>query len=246
MTSPSSYKFFIEPFATGGDTTTIPVPPQSGGLVSMTEGFTSVYEIADHADPMYQPVPRAQSNWLYYVITQAIKQYQTFGTPEWIDTASNGGTPFPYDKYAKVLYTDGKVYLSLVTSNTTTPGTDPTKWQLQNTGAKSSPTPQTYTAPGTTYTFAHGLGVAPEVVSIKAVNLVADSGYSPGNTILFSDAPVWTESYNSGVTVEVDATNIYVRIGAYGVNIVQKGTYANGFMDYLGSSWSLQPFCAVL
>ena len=242
MTSPSSYKFFIEPFATGGDTTTIPVPPQSGGLVSMTEGFTSVYEIADHADPMYQPVPRAQSNWLYYVITQAIKQYQTFGTPEWIDATSNGGTSFPYDKYATVKYTDGNIYLSLVTSNTTTPGTDPTKWRLKNTANKAYPTPQPYTGGGVIYTFTHSLGAIPDVVTINLLCTSNDSGYTAGQTI--NIASISVGGVTCGVTVLSTTTTIGVVVDATGIEVENGATFGGATIGT--SNWTITPMCALL
>ena len=119
--------YFITPFAISGDQTAIPDPVQPGGEVSNTQGFGPDYSLPN-SDPSALKVPRDQTNWLYYVITSAIQQYQQYGTPEWITSADNGGTPFAYAAGARVKYTDGAVWVSLVNANTSEPSTDATKW----------------------------------------------------------------------------------------------------------------------
>jgi len=127
-------KFFFFPFGTSGDKTTVPDDLQPDGAVSFEEGYTSDYSL-DEYDPDSRDVERMKMNYMLFVITEALKQYQVFGTPEWITSADNGGSPYSYSKGAHVRYTgDGgstwEVYESLVDGNTATPGTDATKWQV--------------------------------------------------------------------------------------------------------------------
>lgn len=125
-------KFFIFPFGTAGDRTAIPDDTQPSGAVSYEDGFTVDYQKDLATDPDAKPVPRAQTNQLYFDITDAIRQYQTLGTPDFITTADNGGVPFPYDIYARVRYDDGggfQVYESLEDANVALPS-DATKWRV--------------------------------------------------------------------------------------------------------------------
>lgn len=119
--------YFKTPFASGGDTTAIPEATQPSGDVSMTQGFTYDYERDLATDPAAKAIPRAQDNWLYNVITDALRQYQQVGIPEWITSADNGGSPFAYAQGVLVIKS-GVVYQSLVASNTGTPGVDSDKW----------------------------------------------------------------------------------------------------------------------
>lgn len=124
-------KFFKNPFALSGDKTTIPEPVQGSGDVSFVEGFGFDYERDLTSDPLAKAVPRDQTNYLFNVITEALKQYQTNGFPDFITTADNGGTPYSYDLAAYVRYDDGSgfaVYESIASSNTSLP-TDTTKWR---------------------------------------------------------------------------------------------------------------------
>lgn len=119
--------YFKTPFASGGDTTAIPAATQPSGDVSMTQGFTYDYERDLATDPAAKAIPRAQDNWLYNVITDALRQYQQVGIPEWITSADNGGSPFAYAQGVLVIKS-GVVYQSLVAANTGTPGVDADKW----------------------------------------------------------------------------------------------------------------------
>lgn len=114
-------KFFKFPFATSGDKTAIPDASQPSGSVSYTDGFGVDYELDPGVDPAAKDVPRDESNQLYFDITNAIKEYQEFGTPDFITTALNGGVAFSYSKYARVKWTDGKVYESRKNANTSDP-----------------------------------------------------------------------------------------------------------------------------
>lgn len=118
-------KFFIFPFGEDGDKATIPDDTQPSGSVSYQEGFGADYQKELGVDPDAKPIPRDQSNQLYYDITNAIRQYQTLGVPDFITEADFGGDPFPYDIYAIVRYNNGihgfQTFESRKTNNTDLP-----------------------------------------------------------------------------------------------------------------------------
>jgi hypothetical protein len=111
-------KIFTTPFATDGTRSEIPDAVQSSGSVSFSEGFGYDYE-RDPTDTAYKPVPRPETNQLYYQITQAIAQLQTWGFAEW--QVISGG----YDENA-IVRSGGIVWRSTVSGNTSTPGVSTT------------------------------------------------------------------------------------------------------------------------
>jgi hypothetical protein len=132
-------KYFRNPFATAGDRTPVPDDAQPSGAVSYADGFTSDYEKVK-TDPSSKEVPRQETNEIFFDITTAIQEYQQRGIPNFITTADNDGTPYPYAKYAIVLYDDGvngvRAFESLVDSNTALP-IDVTKWKWLDGSASS-------------------------------------------------------------------------------------------------------------
>jgi microcystin-dependent protein len=120
-------KFFLFPFAQAGDKAAIPDDTQPSGSVSYETGFTADYQKDLLTDPDAKPIPRDQSNQLYFDITEAIRQYQTNGAPDWITAADNGGVAFPYEIYSVVRYDDGilgmQLFMSLTAANVVTPAT---------------------------------------------------------------------------------------------------------------------------
>lgn len=125
-------KFFVKPFAVDGNKQTIPDGAQPSGSVSYEEGFGLDYQLDFPTDPDALPIPRQETNQLFYDITDAIRQYQTHGIPDFITAVENGGSAFSYDKGALVLYDDGtngiRIFQSKVDANTSLP-TDVTKWR---------------------------------------------------------------------------------------------------------------------
>ncbi|EDW6358933.1 hypothetical protein YN28_001662 [Salmonella enterica subsp. enterica] len=119
-------KFIKTPFAFLGDRAEIPDPVQSSGDVSMMNGYGYDYERDQLTDASAKNIERQKMNWLFYVITRAISEYQSSGAPEFITTEMNGGAPYSYQKSALVRYNQG-IYYSLVNDNTATPE-DNTKW----------------------------------------------------------------------------------------------------------------------
>lgn len=125
-------KYFDVPFGTLGDKVIPPTAVDPSGAVSMSQGFGPDYERDLDSDPLAKPVPRDVTNGLFFALTQAMGALQEVGTPEWITTADNGGSPFPYEAGAEVRWraTEAvpfQTYRSLVGNNTTSPS-NTTNW----------------------------------------------------------------------------------------------------------------------
>jgi hypothetical protein len=108
--------YFDIVWAVDGDITTIPDALDPSGFVSFTQGYTSNYQSPSGT----YPIERDKFNYLMNQVTGAIQAYQQFGTPPFITSAMNGGSPFSYSAGARVLKS-GVVYTSLTDSNTQTP-----------------------------------------------------------------------------------------------------------------------------
>lgn len=124
-------KFFGIPFATSGDRATIPEATQPSGDVSYQQGFGPDFERDPETDPLYKPVPRDETNELYYQLTNSMKFLQLYGTPEWY-AEDDAGNPVSYPVSARVRYDAGagmQLWQSIAASNTAVPGSDATKWQ---------------------------------------------------------------------------------------------------------------------
>lgn len=119
-------RFIRFPWAITGDRAEVPFNTDPGGLVSYAQGFGPDYEL-DKTDPNWEPVPRDETNGLYYDITDNIRQYQLNGAPEWHPATDNDGVAISYPLNAIVRHND-LVYRSIVANNTVEPGADPTKW----------------------------------------------------------------------------------------------------------------------
>ncbi|MCA5919237.1 Ig-like domain-containing protein [Pectobacterium brasiliense] len=127
-------KFFRVPFAQSGDRQTIPDALQSSGVVSFPSGWGGDYAKDPAVDANAKPVEREAMNAILYAITNAVRQYQTFGFPEYITPADNNGGAFSYSSGAVVRYRAAadqpfKSYVSIADNNTSVPGSDETKWQ---------------------------------------------------------------------------------------------------------------------
>ncbi|GKW27757.1 Ig-like domain-containing protein [Pectobacterium brasiliense] len=127
-------KFFRVPFASSGDRQTIPDSTQSSGAVSFPSGWGGDYAKDPTVDANAKPVEREAMNAILYAITNAVRQYQVSGFPEYITPADNNGGAFSYSSSAVVRYRAAanqqfKSYVSIADNNTSVPGTDETKWQ---------------------------------------------------------------------------------------------------------------------
>lgn len=121
--------FIRFPFAIDSDALTpFPMSADPDGAVSFEDGYTPPYQQNLNTTPGALAINRGQMNYLFYVLSLASKQYQEVGTPNWIDSTANGGTPFPYQIYARVIY-GNVIYESRENANTSTPGAD-AKWVI--------------------------------------------------------------------------------------------------------------------
>lgn len=111
-------KYFGIPFASTGDKIAVPDATQPDGSVSYSQGFGFDYE-RPNTDPGYKPVPREQTNQLYFDLTEAVGVIQRQGVADWTVDAQ------PYQINALVRHTN-KIWRSKITNNNTTPieGTD--------------------------------------------------------------------------------------------------------------------------
>lgn len=127
-------KYFGIPFATSGDKATIPEATQPSGAISFTQGFGPDYERDPATDPLAKRVPRDETNELHFQVTNALKYLQLYGTPEWYEE-DDAGNPVSYPLSARVRYDAGagmQAWRSIVASNTATPGSDATKWAVDD------------------------------------------------------------------------------------------------------------------
>lgn len=129
--------YFVYPFGTDADDlTSIPTTSAVDGSVSYQQGWTPPYEYDLATNPSALPIPRGQMNQLFFQTTQNIQQYQQYGTPNWITSVDNLGSPYAYPIYARVYY-GGVVYENQVAGNTATPGTDST-WAIISGGGSGT------------------------------------------------------------------------------------------------------------
>lgn len=141
--------YYINTFASAGDVATIPVTGTNLSAVNFQYGYGANYSKSLETDPDALKLDRQTFNYLMNTMTANWQNLYQNGVAPWISSADNGGSPYSYSKNALVRYTDGKNYFSLVDTNTTTPGSDPTKWYMW------SPSPSTKqvtltTSPGST------------------------------------------------------------------------------------------------
>ena len=124
MTAPVLVGYFEFPFATSGDGAPIPNTSQVDGSISYPIGYGPDYELILLTNPAAQPIGRLTMNQLFFEITSQLQLYSQYGTPLFITSAQNGGSPFPYPINARVYYTDNNVYENQVPGNTVLPGVD--------------------------------------------------------------------------------------------------------------------------
>ncbi|MEI7261348.1 tail fiber protein [Pectobacterium carotovorum] len=127
-------KFFRVPFAQSGDRQTIPDTLQTSGAVSFPSGWGGDYAKDPTVDANAKPVEREAMNAILFAITNAVRQYQVFGFPEYITPADNNGGAFSYSSGAVIRYRAAadqqfRSYVSIIDNNTSVPGSDETKWQ---------------------------------------------------------------------------------------------------------------------
>lgn len=206
--------FYKVPFASSGDLSAIAIPVDLTGVVSMTQGWGPDYALDPAVSGSALDIDRATTNWLFYSITQNLQQYQTFGTPELITTANNGGTAYAYAKNARVRYQvttsdPWHVYTSKVDANTDLP-TVTASWTRDDewlTAIQISGTYETQTHASTTYeTQTHA-------ASTYETQTHASTTYAPKANATFSG----TTTFPNGTTVDTSG-DVIATVGNIGAH----------------------------
>lgn len=135
--------YFDVVFAENGDVDPVPDDIQPDGSVSYDSGYGVDYELDPASNPNALNIERTKMNQLFLDITTAIQQYQQHGTPPFITSVMNGGSPYSYSKYDRVLYS-GVTYTSLENSNTDTPPSS--KWAANDARIRLSANADYYVA----------------------------------------------------------------------------------------------------
>lgn len=120
-------KFYRYPWATAGDRSSVPDPVSGAGFVSYQQGWTFDYQRTIGSDAAAKSIVRQDMNAALYDVTLNVQAIQTHGYPEFITAANNGGTAYPYDLNAIVLYSASGnppfgIWISTTTANSTVPG----------------------------------------------------------------------------------------------------------------------------
>lgn len=103
-------------FAVDGDRVAINEATQPSGIISMQSGYPSPYSLIP-TNPLAKKIERTKFNQLMYLVTSEIRQYQQFGTPNFITSGENGGVDYEYAKGARIVES-GVLYESLIDANT--------------------------------------------------------------------------------------------------------------------------------
>lgn len=89
-----------------------------------------------------------------------------------------------------------------------------------------------------TYTLAHGLGDVPRFVTVDLINVVAQSGYNPGDIIQIS-AMADPAGVSEGIGVKKNGTNVTIYVGSNGPGEYVSGDGSGGGIVLVASSWNM-------
>jgi len=112
-------KFLRIAFGVSGTRTAIPDVDPGTGAVSEPTGWGPQYELIK-TDPNSRNIERGIMNQALFETQTAVQELQAQGIPDFITTALNGGTPYPYGLYALVRY-NNLLYVSRKTANVSLP-----------------------------------------------------------------------------------------------------------------------------
>lgn len=126
------------PFANTGDKQDFDEATAPDGSMSLEKGFTTLFELKPEEGGLF--ILRREFNQLMYLMSKANVEFNTQSFPNWIADAGSG-TPYAYNTYAIVRYTDGNNYISTIDNNTGEPTIDAPDWTeftayLQSFGAE--------------------------------------------------------------------------------------------------------------
>jgi hypothetical protein len=126
--------YYIFSFGEAGTITpAIPNDTDPSGFVSYQQGWTFDYQRNLLTDPAAKSPTYTNFNALLSDVTINLQNYQQNGTPEFITTSDNGGTPYSYRINAIVRYSAGGnapfgLYLNTVDNNTNIPTATSSGW----------------------------------------------------------------------------------------------------------------------
>jgi hypothetical protein len=234
----ATQKFFRFVFGQDGDRAVVPDTTQPDGTLSYQEGFGFDYQ-RPKTDGAAKNIPRDSSNQIYYDLSLAIRQYQLNGVPEFVPAADNGGAPVSYGKYARVLFTDGKVYESMVAANVADP-TDVTKWRQVSGGMLGTKAGVRQVAANTVLTAADFGSVIFADATAGPITITAPAMPvgQPGNTI-----EIWkTDTSANAVTVARAGADTFVGVGNWGsatsMVLRRSGDTANIMSSPVPNQWA--------
>lgn len=110
-------KFYVNPFAVGGDKQLVPDNSQPNNSISYDEGYSDDYELEQGVDPNAKDIERLTYNQVLFDATENIRQWQTFGFFPRITQVQNGGLVYEYEKNAICVGLDGNLYESSIANN---------------------------------------------------------------------------------------------------------------------------------
>ena len=178
-------------FATAGDVTTVPDPTQSNGTVSYSQGFPVSYSTPVSSGGYN--FPRGAHNQILKDITTAIQFLQQNGASNFITSAMNNGSSYPYNLGAVVMYNAGgglQSWISTANNNTTTPGAGGAFWIPLNGSGRQilASTTNFYVAPSGNDSTGNGTSGAPWLTLQHAYNYIAQNVDIAGQQCLVNAA----------------------------------------------------------
>lgn len=191
-------------FAEAGDLTPVPDAVQGDGSVSYDQGYGIKYSTPVGSGGL--DFPRAQLNQLLNDITTVLQQYQQHGTPPFITSTMNGGTPYSYSQYDRAL-TGGVAYQSLINGNTDTPPTS--NWAVVNIGVTNNYIAATTTGSANAQIAGATTPVATSFVTGQSVTCVA--GFTNTGSMTFGaggETPVMVKKNTASGLVALTGNEI--------------------------------------
>jgi hypothetical protein len=134
----------LQPFASSGDKFTPPQSVDPNGFMSFNLGYTTNYELdLSTGNLNAHPVERQNLNYLFYLLTSGLQEFQQYGFSVWFNSMPGG---YGNNACVRRLWTDGitwKVWQSQVANNTVDPNTGgQTSWTVLPTlGAITAASP---------------------------------------------------------------------------------------------------------
>ena len=236
-------KKFVVPFASTGNKTAVPNALQPDGTVSYAQGFGPDYELNKTVDPVNaKDVPRAQTNQLYYDLTDAVGEQQLYGVALW------GADRAPYPLNARAYHT-GKLWRSNAANNNGEPGVSVTWDDVSAQSPDYLNTTRIDVASAATVNLTSS---APNTRSVNITGTTAITAFTvaAGQLYFVRFAGALTLTNNAGIATQSGA-NIKTAAGdtciirATAANVVELVSYATAKNQSLGYVQTWQDLTAI-